>query len=316
MIGWVDIYNVVSAMCPLYVALTLGYGSVKWWHIFKPDHCDAINRLNCYFIMPLYTFDFTTRINPYKMNRLFIAADIISKIIILVAITLWANCSIKGNYSWSVTSYSLCSLNNSLVVGVPLMRSMYGTLGENLVIQSSILQSLLWNMLLLFMLEFGRAKEELDLERNDEGDLRRRPSVLMLMKIVGVKVAKNPNAYACVLGLIWALIANRWNLRMPQIIEGSIQIMSKGGAGIAMFCMGLFMALQEKMIECGVKLTLYGMLLRFVASPATLAVGALAIGLRSDALHVAIIQAALPQAIASFVYAKEYGLHANVLSTA
>ncbi|KAD4586460.1 hypothetical protein E3N88_24061 [Mikania micrantha] len=328
MIGWEDIYNVISAMIPLYVALLLGYGSVKWWHMFKPDHCDAINRLNCYFIMPLFVCDFTSRIDPYKMSYKFIAADAISKAIILITISLWANCSIKGSYQWSVTSFSLSSLNNTLVVGVPLMRAMYGTFGENLVIQSSILQSLLWNMFLLFLLEFERAKQQMDLEvvpNNSATDVEcngihedasRRPSVLITMKIVGLKVAKNPNSYACILGLFWALVAYRWNLKMPKILEGSIVIMSRAGSGVAMFCIGLFMALQEKIVHCSVKLTMFGMVLRFVAAPATMAIGSLCIGLRGNILRVAIIQAALPQALASFTYAKEYGLHVNVLSTA
>ncbi|KAI3725761.1 hypothetical protein L1987_65553 [Smallanthus sonchifolius] len=327
MIGWEDIYNVISVMFPLYVALVLGYGSVKWWHMFKPDHCDAINRLNCYFIMPLFTCEFTSRVNPYKMNHQFIAADAISKAIILITISLWANCSIRGSYQWSVTSFSLSSLNNTLIVGVPLMRAMYGSFGENMVIQSSILQSLVWNMFLLFMLEFERAKQQLDLEVvpnnsdmdievNDNGETSRRPSVLIVMKIVGLKVAKNPNSYACILGLFWALVAYRWNLKMPLILEGSIMIMSRAGSGVSMFCIGLFMALQEKIVHCSAKLTIFGMVLRFVAAPGSMAVGSFSVGLRGDVLRVAVIQAALPQAISSFIYAKEYGMHVNVLSTA
>ncbi|KVH92089.1 Auxin efflux carrier, partial [Cynara cardunculus var. scolymus] len=288
MIGWEDVYNVLSAIFPLYVALLLGYGSVKWWHMFNPDHCDAINQLNYYFIMPLFSFDFTSRINPYKMNYLFVAADVISKTLILFTISLWANCSIKGNYPWSVTSFSLSSLNNSLIVGVPLMRAMYASSGENLVILSSILQSLLWNMCLLFMLELYRAKKQLDLatastksatdvENDGDGDTSGTTSVFILLKIVGIKLAKNPNSYG-------------WNLKMPTIIEGSILIMSKAGSGVAMFCMGLFMALQEKIIGCGLMPTVFGIVLRFVVAPAAMAVGSFAVGLRGDVLHIAIIQ--------------------------
>ncbi|KAI3784444.1 hypothetical protein L1987_43543 [Smallanthus sonchifolius] len=290
-------------MFPLYVALILGYGSVKWWHMFNSDHCDAINRL--YFIMPLFTFDFTTRINPYKMNHLFIAADIISKAIILLAIWLWANFTNKGNYPWSITCFSLSSLNNTLVVGVPLMAAMYGPLGENLVIQSSILQFMLWIMILLLMFEIQRAKRPLDSEVSslelatscesaNVEDASRRGSFLILTKIVGLKLAKNPNSYACVLGLLWALVSNRWNMEMPIIMAGSVQIMSRAGAGIAICIWDL---------------------LRFMVAPATMAIGSFSVGLRGHVLHVAIIQAALPQAIGSFVLAKEYGLHANLLCT-
>ncbi|KAI3761422.1 hypothetical protein L1987_51838 [Smallanthus sonchifolius] len=326
MISFDDIYKVVASMFPLYVALILGYGSVKWWHMFKPDHCDAINRLNCYFIIPLFTFDFTTQVNPFKMNFRFLAGDVISKSILLTSIAAWAKFTTKGNYPWSITSFSLASMTNSLVVGVPLMRAMFGPFGENLVIQSSILQFTVWNLILLMMYAFrsvdklspDESATDLELEGNIEEDVAttRRPSLLILMKIVGVKLARNPNSYACILGVAWALVSYRWDLKMPGIIQGSILIMSRAGSGVAMFCIGLFMALQPKIIDCGWTLTAFAMLLRFVVPPATMAVGSLIVGLRGEVLCMAIIQAALPQAITSFVFAKEYDLHTNVLSTA
>ncbi|KAG4946485.1 hypothetical protein JHK87_042492 [Glycine soja] len=44
MIKGKDIYEVVAALVPLYVALILGYGSVHWWKIFTPEQCNDINR--------------------------------------------------------------------------------------------------------------------------------------------------------------------------------------------------------------------------------------------------------------------------------
>jgi len=143
-----------------------------------------------------------------------------------------------------------------------------------------------------------------------------RPSFWCLMKIVWLKLAMNPNSYACIVGLIWAFLSNRWHFQMPSIVDGSVLILSRAGTGTAMFSMGLFMASQEKFVACGISLTAFGMVLRFIAGPAAMAIGAIAVGLHGDVLRVAIIQAAVPQSITSFIYAKEYGLHANVISTA
>lgn len=340
MIGLEDVYKVVAAMVPLYVALMLGYGSVKWWKIFTPDQCDAINRLVCYFTLPLFTFEFTAHTDPFKWDYMFIAADVVSKVIIVVVLALWAKCSAKGSYGWSITSFSLCTLTNSLVVGVPLAKAMYGSLGVDLVIQGSVFQAIVWLTLLLFVLEMRRAGFDISLTPSSvEGDsptrtsvnqtakvdLERRmemivsssrPSFWSLMRRVWMKLAMNPNSYACIVGIAWASIANRWHFEMPGIMDGCIMIMSKAGTGTAMFSMGMFMALQEKLIACGPTLTVFGMVLRFIAGPAAMAIGSIALGLRGDVLRVAIIQAALPQSITSFIYAKEYGLHADVLSTA
>ncbi|XP_054781990.1 auxin efflux carrier component 5 isoform X2 [Prosopis cineraria] len=315
MIGWQDVYKVVVAMVPLYVALMLGYGSVRWWGIFTREQCDAINRLVCYFTLPLFTFEFTAHIDPFRMNFPFIAADTISKFIIVSVLAFWAKCSSKGSYCWSITSFSLCTLTSALVVGVPLTKAMYGPLGVDLVVQSSVVQAIVWLTLLLFVLEFRRAgtiqgtdstshsnpsvKAPKDVATVavvvDEGlvissGTATRPPFWKSMKLVGLKLAVNPNTYGCIVGISWAFIANRWKLEMPSIIEESILIMSRAGTGTAMFSMGVFMALQEKLIACGSSLTVFSMVLKFVAGPAAMAIASIAVGLHDDVLRVAIIQ--------------------------
>ncbi|XP_061945630.1 auxin efflux carrier component 5 [Populus nigra] len=323
MIGWEDVYKVVVAMVPLYVALVLGYGSVRWWKVFTPEQCGAINRFVCYFTLPLFTFEFTAHVDPFKMNYRFIGADAVSKVIIVVVLAFWAKCSSKGSYSWSITSFSLCTLTNSLVVGVPIIKAMYGPAAVDLVVQSSVIQAIIWLTLLLLVLEFRRTglgfssnNSDKDLEGSVDSTESSRPAFWCLMRTVWVKLAMNPNSYACIIGLVWAFISNRWHFEMPAMMEGSILIMSKAGTGTAMFSMGIFMALQEKVISCGASLAVIGMILRFIAGPAAMAIGSIAVGLQGDVLRVAIIQAALPQSITSFIFAKEYGLHAEVLSTA
>ncbi|CAL9076731.1 unnamed protein product [Musa textilis] len=338
MISWGDIYKVVVAMAPLYVALGLGYGSVRWWRIITPEQCEAINRLVSCITLPLFTFEFTLHVDPFAMNYRFISADAVSKVIVAVLLTAWPKCSSKGSYCWSVTSFSLSTLTNSLVVGVPLVSAMYGRWAQDLVVQLSVVQAIVWLTLLLFVFELRKAGcglfsmaaapssaggelasvESPPLKDVDGGgaEVAPRPSFWSLMKTVWLKLALNPNSYASIVGITWAFIANRWHFEMPSIMEGSVLIMSKAGTGMAMFSMGLFMALQEKILACGPSLTAFGMVLKFIAGPAATAIGAIAVGLRGDVLHLAIIQAALPQSITSFIFAREYGLHADVLSTA
>lgn len=217
MIGWEEVYKVLVAMLPLYVALILGYGSVKWCQMFNLDQCNGINRFTCYFILPFFTFQFASHIDPYEMNFRFISADLISKLIIAIVLTFWANFSTKGSYAWSVTSYSLATLNNTLVVGVPLLTAMYGQMGTNLVVQSSIIQSVLWFTAQLILLQVSHARtttssmEILDIEdQNNAVEETKMESCWSLIKIVFIKVIKNPNSYTCILGLSWALIANRY----------------------------------------------------------------------------------------------------------
>lgn len=628
MITWHDLYVVLTAVIPLYVAMILAYGSVRWWKIFSPDQCSGINRFVAIFAVPLLSFHFISTNNPYAMNFKFIAADTLQKIIMLVALTLWTNLSRNGSLEWMITIFSLSTLPNTLVMGIPLLIAMYGEYSGTLMVQVVVLQCIIWYTLLLFLFEYRGAKIliteqfpetaasivsfkvesdvvsldghdflETDAEIGQDGKLhvtvrksnasRRsfglgsftpRPSNLtgaeiyslsssrnptprgsnfnhsdffsmmgfpggrlsnfgpadmysvqssrgptprpssfeencasaavgsggagagaqssprfgfhpaapaptsypapnpeissigtnkvpvvknqtqvqslgqpqqqivskgsgdakelhmfvwsssaspvseagglhvfggsadlgaaeqsgrsdhgakeirmlvsdhpqngenkgaeefggevfnfgggekggdherekegptglsklgssstaelhpkstldsgpskplppasvmtrLILIMVWRKLIRNPNTYSSLIGLIWSLIAFRWHVSMPKIIEGSISILSDAGLGMAMFSLGLFMALQPKIIACGNSIATFAMAVRFLTGPAVMAAASIAIGLRGTLLHVAIVQAALPQGIVPFVFAKEYNVHPAILST-
>ncbi|KVI00316.1 Auxin efflux carrier, partial [Cynara cardunculus var. scolymus] len=282
MINFGDLYSVLTAVVPLYVTMFLAYASVKW-NIFSPQQCGGINRFVAIFAVPLLSFEFISRINPYKMNLKFIAADGVSKVLTLIVLFLWTNLSKKGSLDWAITMFSLSTLPNTLVMGIPLLKSMYGDDKESIMVQAVVLQS--------------------------PGS----PEMLKkILKMVCFKLVKNPNSYASILGLSWALASCRWGIKKPQILENSVTILSDAGLGMAMFSLGLFMASQPKLIACGNRLAAYGMVARFVAGPAVMAVASIAVGLRGTILQVSIVQASLPQGIVPFVFSREYNLHPDI----
>ncbi|XVE92039.1 hypothetical protein REPUB_Repub01dG0062900 [Reevesia pubescens] len=629
MITWKDLYTVLTAVIPLYVAMILAYGSVRWWKIFSPDQCSGINRFVAVFAVPLLSFHFISTNDPYAMNFRFIAADTLQKIIMLFVLALWTNFTRNGSLEWMITIFSLSTLPNTLVMGIPLLIAMYGKYSGMLMVQVVVLQCIIWYTLLLFLFEYrgakilimeqfpetaasivsfkvdsdvvsldGRDFLETDAEIGEDGKLhvtvrksnasRRslgpcslpaltpRPSNLtgaeiyslsssrnptprgsnfnnsdfysmmgiqgfpgrqsnfgpadlysvqssrgptprpsnfeenctvvsprfgfypaqtvptsypapnpefssvtknntknsqpqqqqqqqqvqqqqqqqqqkennkvnhdakelhmfvwsssaspvsegaglhvfggtdfgasdqsgrsdqgakeirmlvadnpqngenkampasgdfngedfnfagrdgeqerekegtnglnklgssstaelhpkaagapesgggkqmppasvmtrLILIMVWRKLIRNPNTYSSLIGLVWSLIAFRWHVSMPKIIEKSISILSDAGLGMAMFSLGLFMALQPKIIACGNSVATFAMAVRFLTGPAVMAAASIAVGLRGTLLRIAIVQAALPQGIVPFVFAKEYNVHPAILSTA
>lgn len=53
---------------------------------------------------------------------------------------------------------------------------------------------------------------------------------------------------------------------------------------------GLFMALQPKIIACGNTVAAFAMAVRFLTGPAVMAAASIVVGLRGTLLHVAIVQ--------------------------
>ncbi|KAI7985713.1 Auxin efflux carrier component 1 [Camellia lanceoleosa] len=158
MITLSDFYHVMTAVVPLYVAMILAYGSVKWWKIFSPDQCSGINRFVALFAVPLLSFHFISTNNPYTMNLRFIAADTLQKIIVLVVLAVWSKVSKRGCLEWTITLFSLSTLPNTLVMGIPLLKGMYGDFSGSLMVQIVVLQCIIWYTLMLFMFEYRAAK--------------------------------------------------------------------------------------------------------------------------------------------------------------
>jgi auxin efflux carrier family len=156
MITWKDIYDVLAAVVPLYVAMFMAYGSVRWWGIFTPDQCSGINRFVAVFAVPLLSFHFISTNDPYAMDYGFLAADSLQKLVILAALAIWHNllsryrCHRGGvidagdeaaSLDWTITLFSLATPPNTLVMGIPLLCAMYSDFSGSLMVQIVVLQS-------------------------------------------------------------------------------------------------------------------------------------------------------------------------------
>jgi predicted permease len=82
----------------------------------------------------------------------------------------------------------------------------------------------------------------------------------------------------------------RFHLNMPAIVANSISILSDAGLGMAMFSLGLFMAIQPKIIAGTNTVTAATMAVRFLLGPAVMAIASAAVGLRGTLLRIAIVQ--------------------------
>ncbi|KAG7017720.1 Auxin efflux carrier component 8, partial [Cucurbita argyrosperma subsp. argyrosperma] len=122
---------------------------------------------------------------------------------------------------------------------------------------------------------------------------RRSLKTRTILLTVARKLISNPNTHATILGLIWASIRFRWGVKLPEVIDRSITILSTGGLGMAMFSLGLFMGSRSSIIACGTKMTLVAMGMKFLIGPALMAACSFPLGLRGRLLKVAIVQGTL-----------------------
>ncbi|KAH7845631.1 hypothetical protein Vadar_004196 [Vaccinium darrowii] len=160
MISLADAYHVVAATVPLYVAMILAYISVKWWKMFTPDQCSGINKFVAKFSIPLLTFQVISTNNPYKMNIRLVCADFLQKLFAICVLAVITKIRSRGNLSWIITGLSLLTLPNALIVGIPILRAMFGDEAVLFLTQIVVLQCIIWYNFLLFLFEVNMIKQD------------------------------------------------------------------------------------------------------------------------------------------------------------
>ncbi|KAK1619868.1 hypothetical protein QYE76_025385 [Lolium multiflorum] len=380
MISGSAVYQVLEAMAPLYTAAALGYASVRWLKAFSDEQCAGINHFVALYAVPVLIFHMVSTNDLYAMSGRLIAADTLQKLAILlglVARMLWARsrrhrdddgtkAAPSLQLEWVVTAFSVASLPNTIIMGVPLLRGMYGEVSTTLLKPIVVMQFCFWYNVIIFLYEYMEAMraaatvtkeiisppaspEKGDLMRvviiettdvtvasmaqgsivvetnttsvgKDEeagtfGDVAKAPSVKHVLWMAVKKILRIPNTYASILGLIWSLVAFKCGIKMPKVIDDSLFTIYSTAVGLSMFSSGTFIARQSQFIPCGYTIASMSMLLKFLIGPVVMLIASLVVGMHGTLLHMAVVQAALPLAVTSFVYAEEYKVQADIMST-
>ncbi|PKI55465.1 hypothetical protein CRG98_024077 [Punica granatum] len=147
------------------MAMFLAYESVQWWGVFTPMQCAGINRYMDTCAVSVLGFNFIATSNLYNINYKFIAADTLQMVVILLALGVWSKIvSAKpiggGRFGpeWSITLFSLSSLPNTLIVGIPLLEAVCGKPAGILMVQVIVFQSVIWYNLLSLRFVYRAAK--------------------------------------------------------------------------------------------------------------------------------------------------------------
>ncbi|OEL32381.1 putative auxin efflux carrier component 5 [Dichanthelium oligosanthes] len=167
------VYHVVEAMAPLYTAAVLGYASVRWLKAFSDEQCAGINHFVALYAVPVLIFHMVSTNDPYHMNERLIAADTLQKAVMLLALTAWAfwahfrrrrtdgkeSADAASPLKWVVTNFSVASLPNTIIMGVPLLDGMYGSVSGGLMKQIVVMQFCIWYNVVIFLYEFMAARD-------------------------------------------------------------------------------------------------------------------------------------------------------------
>lgn len=154
-----SVYRVLSAVVPLYVAVTAGYLAVKFRLLSAADIA-GINRFVVLFAIPVLSFRFIAGINLYKISYRLIVADTVFKLLVFGALALYGLVRREADLGWMITLWMVTTLSNTLIVGVPTLVAMYGPLANDLIGQVIVGQAVIWYPGLMLLYEIMASQKE------------------------------------------------------------------------------------------------------------------------------------------------------------
>ncbi|KAG0588745.1 hypothetical protein KC19_2G266000 [Ceratodon purpureus] len=158
MLSGAQFYDVLCAVVPLYVALFLGYGSLKWWGVVTPEQSAGISRFNALVAMPPLVFEIIAFNDPYTMDNKLIAAYCLSNGVVLVALFAWMWYTKRSDgLDWVITLFQVSVMPNTIIVGIPVLSPLYSITGSG--IAAIFIGQVLWLYPVLFLYELRAVKK-------------------------------------------------------------------------------------------------------------------------------------------------------------
>ncbi|KAL2611615.1 hypothetical protein R1flu_023307 [Riccia fluitans] len=143
----------------------------------------------------------------------------------------------------------------------------------------------------------------------------RDPGGILILKVIN-RLKKVPLTYASIAGFVYSLLARKYGWTMPYPVQTSLELISDTCIGMSVFAMGMAWASSGRLISCGWKALLSGIILRFLVGPILMTVSSKMAVMSGEHFRFAVLQAVIPQGVISFVLSKEYGVEVPIFITA
>ena len=136
----------------------LAYMSIKWWKLFTAEQRSSINKFVTKISVPLLSCRIVSTFEPYQMKHKLLFSDTVQKVLALLLLAVVCKLCFKGSLDWLIAGFSISTLPNTLILGIPWLKSLCGEESVKLLGQIVMLQSLIWYTLLLFIFEYREAE--------------------------------------------------------------------------------------------------------------------------------------------------------------
>ncbi len=281
--------QVLEITLPIFSIMLFGFIAGKT-NIIPPVSAKILSLYVFYFAIPSLLFLLISGVSVENIfNFSYIGAYLLSLTIISFLIFVIYKIFFPASLSIMFLRMMGASFINSSYLGIPLLMSALGDATPSILI--SMLQLGFLTPFILGVLE---------MEKNENA------KITEILKKVPLMLIKNPIIVAVFLGIIFAV----WGLKLPLIIDKTIETMGSGATSVALFSIGL--ALSDRTVRTTKKdiPEIGGIILAKMIIQPIIAyfIGKYVFNLETYWLDALVLVSAMPTAINCFIFSQKFSI--------
>jgi len=290
--------EILGALLPAIITILLGYFAARH-HDFSQNEVPTLNRMVMTYALPLALFVGVLSAGRDELLAalpllVFLTMAMIGTYAAVLAVAIFV---LRHPPGLSALRALMASAPSTAFVGVPVLGYLYGTTADIPIAVGGIVISvfLLPATLILLALDPTGATEAAPETGRQTEPPKRQPH--MLGKVL--QSLKQPMVWLPCSGFILVLM----NIRLPELVEGSMSLLGHSSAGVALFTAGIILAGYKVTLNAPVVILVF---VKNVLQPAVVCLGMLALGYGNPLLSQTVVTTALPAVTLVVMLAVQY----------
>lgn len=278
--------QLLQVVVPVFLVVGLGYGCLKA-RVLPDGLLDPLVKFQisalipCLLFLAMYRLDLSTAINGRVLVAFFAASTLVFFMAMWTARLFWGR-----RPGEAVTVGFAAFFPNVVMLGIPITERAFG--GETL---AAIFGIIAFHSLYNYFLGFVT----MEAVRRDSETI-----------LAGVKKAiRTSVTNPLMMGLLAGMAANMIALPLPRMVEDAMQMLADAAIPVALFAMGGVLTRYKLRDQIGESLMVSGFSLLLQPALAWTIAGPV-MGLRPEYVTAAVITAAMPTGINSYIFASMY----------
>ncbi|OSI22471.1 hypothetical protein BST65_24495 [Bradyrhizobium canariense] len=286
--------TIATTLVPVAFVIYLGYRAGSHNAFARTDRALLTRLVLTWLLPPLLLAGILqaprTDLTNYRIPLLFVVGLMVPYLTVL----LGCRFVLRYDLRTSTLRASLLAFPDMVFMGIPILGQLFGPSSLYPILIANLVPSLLILPLTTVLLEVGSERQQ-------------RAGPRAFFKTVA-KALREPRVWVPFIGIVLVLL----DLRIPEFVISSLNLVGSATTGISLFVAGLIIA--EERVEL-TRAVAVDVLIKNLVHPAAMLAAVLAFGVNGVLAREAILLAALPSAVITTMFAEEHGILESESST-